>query len=99
MEDIKKVVIVGAGTMGHSLALLFAKGGFKVSLVDKDPAALQKALHLIDSARKTLLQEKVITVEEEERVRTFIAVTSDMREAAKGSDFALETVDEDPEIK
>jgi len=53
MRDIKKVVIVGAGTMGHSLALLFARGAFEVSLVDKDPDALKRSLHLIDSARKT----------------------------------------------
>jgi len=60
MHDIKKVVIVGAGTMGHSLALLFAKEGFEVNLVDKDPEALEKAVNLIDSARKTLLHADFI---------------------------------------
>jgi len=99
MRDIKKVVIVGAGTMGHSLALLFAKGGFKVSLVDKDPGALERAIHLIDSARKTLLQENFIGANEEESVRSSIAVTGDLKVAAKESDFAIETVDEDPEVK
>jgi 3-hydroxyacyl-CoA dehydrogenase len=35
MQEIKKVVIVGAGTMGHSLALLFAKEGFEVNLEEE----------------------------------------------------------------
>jgi 3-hydroxybutyryl-CoA dehydrogenase len=99
MQDIKKVVIVGAGTMGHSLALLFAKEGFEVNLVDKDPAALEKAINLIDSARKTLLQADFISSEQEERVHTLIHATSDIRAAAKDSDFAIETVDEDPRVK
>lgn len=99
MQDIKNVLIVGAGTMGHSLALLFAKGGFEVSLVDKDPAALEKAINLIDSARKTLVKADFISVKEEERIHTLINPTSDIRAAAKDSDFAIEAVDEDPTVK
>jgi len=99
MQDIKKVLIVGAGTMGHSLSLLFAKGGFEVNLVDKDPAALEKAINLIDSARKTLLKANFISPKEEERIHTLINATSDLRAAARDSDFAIETVDEDPTIK
>jgi 3-hydroxybutyryl-CoA dehydrogenase len=99
MQDIKKVVIVGAGTMGYSLALLFAKEGFEINLVDKDPAALEKAINLIDSARKTLLKADFISSEQEERVHTLINTTTDIRAAAKDSDFAIEAVDEDPAVK
>jgi len=98
MQDIKKVVIVGAGTMGHSLALLFAKEGFAVNLVDKDPAALEKAISLIDSAGKTLVKADCISAQEEKRIHTLINATSDMR-AARDSDFAIEAVNEDPAIK
>jgi 3-hydroxyacyl-CoA dehydrogenase len=66
MQDIKKVVIVGAGTMGHSLALLFAKEGLEVNLVDKDPDPLERAISLIDSARKTLLQADCINSDSRE---------------------------------
>lgn len=99
MQDIKNVLIVGAGTMGHSLALLFAKGGLEVNLVDKDPAALEKAINLIDSARKTLVKADFISGKEEERIHTLINATSDMRAAARDSDFAIEAVDEDPTVK
>jgi 3-hydroxybutyryl-CoA dehydrogenase len=99
MQDIKNVLIVGAGTMGHSLALLFARGGFEVNLVDKDQAALEKAANLIDSARKTLVKADFISVKEEERIGTLINTTSDMRAAARDSDFAIEAVDEDPTVK
>ena len=99
MQAIKNVTIVGAGTMGHSLALLFAKGGFEVNLVDKDPAALEKASNLIDSARKTLVKADFISPKEEERIHTLINATSDIRAAANESDFAIEAVDEDPTVK
>ena len=99
MQAIKRVLIVGAGTMGHSLCLLFAKGGFEVNLVDKDPAALEEAINLIDSARKTLIKANFISSEEEGRIHALINTTSDMRAAAKDSDFAIEAVDEDPAVK
>jgi 3-hydroxybutyryl-CoA dehydrogenase len=92
-------VIVGAGTMGHSLALLFAKEGFEVNLVDKDPAALEKAINLISSARKTLVKADLISAKEEGRIHTFINATSNIKAAAKDSDLAIETVDEDPAVK
>ncbi|MHA1457651.1 MAG: 3-hydroxyacyl-CoA dehydrogenase NAD-binding domain-containing protein, partial [Promethearchaeota archaeon] len=34
LDDIKNVLIIGAGTMGHSIAQVYAQGGFEVSLVD-----------------------------------------------------------------
>jgi len=45
------------------------------------------------------LQEDLIDPTEEQRVRTLIAGTSDLNAAAENSDFAIETVDEDPEVK
>ena len=99
MPEIGKVVIVGAGTMGHALALLFAEGGFEVQLVDKDPDALEKAIALIDSARKTLLEAGFMSPKQEEVIPKRINVTEDLAAAAKDSDLAIETVNEDPVIK
>ncbi|NIN00691.1 MAG: hypothetical protein GTO24_22185 [candidate division Zixibacteria bacterium] len=43
---VDKVVIFGARTMGHGLALLFAQGGLSVYLVDKSEALLRNAERL-----------------------------------------------------
>lgn len=99
MPEIGRVLIVGAGTMGHALALLFAEGGFEVQLVDKDPDALEKAIALIDSARKTLLKAGFMSPKQEEVISKRINATEDLVAAAKDSDLAIETVNEDPAIK
>lgn len=39
----RNVVIFGAGTMGHAIALRFARGGHAVTLTDVDRDALERA--------------------------------------------------------
>ena len=31
---MKRAMVIGAGTMGHSIAMVFAQGGYEVDLVD-----------------------------------------------------------------
>ena len=40
---IKKIVVVGAGIMGHGIAQTAAMAGYQVTLTDIDPKALEKA--------------------------------------------------------
>ena len=46
------VAVLGAGTMGHALALVFALGGHRVRLTDSDPATLERAQGLMETARR-----------------------------------------------
>ena len=50
------VAIVGAGTMGHALALVFALGGHQVRLTDTDMATLRRAPELMNTALETLAE-------------------------------------------
>ena len=49
-----RVAVLGAGTMGHALALVFALGGHSVRLTDSSPATLAKAQGLMEKALATL---------------------------------------------
>lgn len=49
-----QVSIIGAGTMGHGLALVFALGGHAVRLTDSDAAVLERAGALMEGALATL---------------------------------------------
>jgi 3-hydroxyacyl-CoA dehydrogenase len=51
-KDLKRVVVVGAGTMGHSIAQVFAQAGLEVGLVDVSEERLTRALHLVASNLK-----------------------------------------------
>ena len=55
MTDLKSVGILGAGTMGHALALVHAAGGLDVRLTDNNAETLARAPALIASALDTLV--------------------------------------------
>ncbi|MBI5468030.1 MAG: 3-hydroxyacyl-CoA dehydrogenase family protein [Deltaproteobacteria bacterium] len=88
-NEIKKVGVVGAGTMGSGIAQLFALYDYAVVLVDTDDSALGQALVNIRAHTDPHLWEQV-----EGRIRTSTAL-EDVREA----DLVIETVFEDPEVK
>ena len=47
MHEIRTVAVIGAGTMGHSLAQVFAQRGYRVWLNDVQEEALSRAQSLI----------------------------------------------------
>src|SRR5271165_234905 len=53
---MSEIAIIGAGTMGHALALVFALGGHQVRLTDSDPATLARAPSLMATALETLAE-------------------------------------------
>lgn len=50
-----RVAVLGAGTMGHALALVFAIGGHQVRLTDSNAATLAKAQGLMEKALDSLV--------------------------------------------
>ena len=50
------VAVVGAGLMGHALALVFALGGHQVRLTDNNPDTLARAPALMATALATLAE-------------------------------------------
>lgn len=51
-----RVAVIGAGTMGHAIALVFALGGHQVRLTDNNPATLERAQGLMETALATLVK-------------------------------------------
>jgi len=92
-------MIVGAGTMGHALAQTFAVGGFWVSCVDVDRAAIERALRLIKAGLATLetqgILEKGASKAALERIRTFVGFD----EIPRDIDLVIEAIYEDEHAK
>ncbi len=99
MKEIKNITIVGSGTMGHSLGLLFSRAGLHVSLVDKSSRSIEEALRLIKSAGETLVEAGQMTREELAKIPSRIHGTTRIEKACKDCHVAIETVDEDPAVK
>lgn len=49
MVQIKKVAVVGAGTMGARIAVVMARAGYRVSLWSRSESTLDKARTIVDS--------------------------------------------------
>ncbi len=98
-EDVKKVLVVGAGTMGHSIALVFASYGIEVCLVDVSEEALTRAAGLIESSLGVLADAGKVAGEEVGDVIARVHTSTDLETAAEGADFVVEAVPEVPEVK
>jgi len=99
MRTISNVAIIGAGTMGYSLAVSFTAGGCDVSLIDNKEEALQRAMVQAKSAFDVLVQAGKITMDESRRALDRIVPTIQLSKGVKSADLAVETVYEDPEVK
>mgnify|MGYP000417190282 CR=1 FL=1 len=92
-----RVLVVGAGTMGHGIAEVCALAGNDVILCDVNENILKNALSRIEWSVRKLEQKGRIKGADEilKRLKT----TTDLTEAAKEADFVIEAVVEKTEIK
>ena len=97
--EIRNVTIVGAGTMGHSLAQVFAQAGYNVSLNDVRDDILQTAKRLIASNLKTLAELGIVKKGEEPEILGRLQTTTRIEEAGKNADFVIEAIIEDEGAK
>jgi 3-hydroxybutyryl-CoA dehydrogenase len=98
-RKVKRVAVIGAGTMGHSIAQVFAACGIEVNLADVKREILDHALRLMKGNLKTLVEYGKVKEREVPSILGRIHTTTDIQAAARGTDFVLEAVVEIPEIK
>ena len=96
---IKRILVVGAGTMGHSLAQTFAQGGYPVALVDVNRETLDRAASLIASNLRTLEDLKLLDREKGKEIIERIHPLTSLEEGARDADLAIEAISEDPGAK
>ena len=95
--DIKKIGIVGSGTMGAGIAQTAAATGFEVVLSDIGSEYLERAVKKIDKSLSKLI-EKGKLEEDKTAILERIQTTSEI-EDLKSTDFVIEAVFEDYEVK
>ena len=98
IDWIRRILVVGAGTMGHSIALVFAQGGYEVDLVDVKEDALHKGLGMIDSNLQTLKEAKLIDSSAISRILSRIHVSTTL-DVGEKSDLVVEAISEDRKAK
>ena len=97
-EDIRNITLLGAGMIGHGLALHFAKAGYQVSLYSRTQQTLDKAVEGVKSNLSLLLQ-KPAGSDEIEKVIGRIKPTTDLAQAVANAPIIIESVAEDLKTK
>ncbi|MDD5205821.1 MAG: 3-hydroxyacyl-CoA dehydrogenase family protein [Desulfobacterales bacterium] len=96
---MKNITIVGAGTMGHSLAQVFAQGGYSVVLTDIKEETLSAALGLIAANLKTLSELGLAGGADLSETLGRIQTTTELPVAAATADLIVEAIVEKSEAK
>ncbi|HBV95918.1 MAG: 3-hydroxyacyl-CoA dehydrogenase [Peptococcaceae bacterium BICA1-7] len=97
--DIKKICVVGAGNMGHQIALNAAISGFTVKCTDVNPDILKKAEDFVNTYLPQRVAKGKMTEEKAKAVRANISFTANLKEAARDVDLVIEAVLEILDLK
>ena len=100
LKDIKKVLILGAGTMGQQIGFICAMHGYHVALYDISDEILKASLKRMEKLGSSwFVRINRITEEQLKETMGRITITSDAKVAAKDTDIISESVPEDPKLK
>jgi 3-hydroxybutyryl-CoA dehydrogenase len=96
--EIRRVGVIGAGTMGNGIAHVFARSGFSVVLCDVEQRFLDRALATIDkNLEREVAKGKIAAGEKSAALARIEAVTD--RKKFSDCDFMIEAASEKFEIK
>ena len=99
LSDIKKIAVLGAGTMGPGIAQTYAMGGYEVTMWTRSEATREKALAALKTQLETFAEEGEIAAADIDAVLGRISFALTVEEAVKDADFIQETIVENREAK
>jgi 3-hydroxyacyl-CoA dehydrogenase len=99
LAEIKKMAVIGAGTMGHGIAQAYAQEGYPVCITDNFESARAGVKGRIKANLETLAQGGLLSPDDVAPVLDRISVADSMAEAVRDADFVTEAVIEDVELK
>ncbi len=98
LADIKKIAVLGAGTMGPGIAQTYAMGGYQVTMWTRSESTRDKALASLKAQLDTFEEEGLLK-EKKDVILGRISFASTVEEAVKGADFIQETIVEKKDAK
>ncbi|MDX1387950.1 MAG: 3-hydroxyacyl-CoA dehydrogenase family protein [Acidobacteriota bacterium] len=99
MRDIKKVAVIGAGTMGHGIAQVTASAGLTVVLNDVENAMIERGIASIGSNLDKGIAKGKVTAEQRETTLSRVRGDADIASAVREADLVIEAVPEKMELK
>lgn len=96
---IRKIAVLGAGTMGHGIAEAFAMYGYDVNLFEPEQKRLLAAKEEIREELELLAEEGVIQAQSIPGILANISLCQDQTQAVADRDYVIEAAPENLELK
>ncbi|MEP3837584.1 MAG: 3-hydroxybutyryl-CoA dehydrogenase [Algibacter sp.] len=96
---MKKVAVIGAGTMGNGIAHTFAQSGFKVHLVDINETSLHSGIETITKNLDRLIAKEKITETIKSQTLANIRTFTTIKEGVENTDLVVEAATENLDLK
>ena len=98
IKSIKKIGVIGAGTMGNGIAHVFALSGWPVVLVDTKKEFLDRGLSTVKANLERQLSKQTITAEQKDKALASIAPATSL-DGISACQLVVEAVSEDFGVK
>ena len=99
LVTIRRVAVIGAGTMGSGIAQVCAQTGWETRLFDAFPESLERGMRNIEEFWEGGISKGKTTPQQKEEWSSKLIAVSKMSEAVVGSDFVIEAVPEKMDLK
>lgn len=96
---MKKIVVIGAGTMGNGITHVFAQKGFNVTMIDISMEALEKARNTISANLDRMVKKETITEEVKQSTLANISISTSLSDSGADADMMVEAASERMDIK
>ncbi len=102
LEDVKHILVVGGGAMGHGIAQACIIQGYKTTIMSRTDKTLKWAESQIRSGPfglERLVKKEKITKAQAHEIMKLLTLTTDFTEPAKTADIVFESIPEDGDLK
>lgn len=96
---IRKVCVIGMGTMGSQIGIVCARAGVETSMVETSEDNVNKGLRTIQAFLEGQEKKGKIDPKTREKILSHITPKTDIEDAVQTADLVIEAVYEDIEIK
>ena len=96
---MRKIAVIGAGTMGNGIAHTFAQSGYEVSLIDVSADSLERGMNTIEKNLDRMLKREKISEDDKQTTLDKITTYTSMNDGVSGVDLVVEAATENMDVK
>ncbi len=99
MSEVRKVAVLGAGTMGNGIAQVCATAGMDVAMRDIGESLLERGIAQLEKSLAKLTEKGALSAGERDAARARIRTTTELEVAVKDADLVVEAIPERMDLK